>query len=203
MLPQAGNEGNDDVVRWSRWGRKAKSIRFRVPRNSVETAELNGWYSGTEKLEIAVSRPGPGGLVTPFQKVIAAGQFSRSYVLGDARILMQTQARICRTATTTFAWSFATKLNPQRYRMDYGVCESRTRLVPEDRYTSGLSMTRISRRFSSPAQAWPIRIRLAHQALPRKLLPWPPTQRASSGPTSMVMNGRRTWRMQQDFGLQQ
>lgn len=86
----AGNEGTDNIHARVALGPANQSVRFQVPRDSVGLAELNGWYPGTGKIEIAVQRPGPGGLVTPFQKVIASGNFSRTYVLGNARVRIQT-----------------------------------------------------------------------------------------------------------------
>jgi subtilisin family serine protease len=61
-----------------------------VPQNAVGVAELNGWYPGGDRLQVAIRRPGPGGLVTEFQKVITTGQFSHLYQLGNARIRIQT-----------------------------------------------------------------------------------------------------------------
>src|SRR6185436_10118916 len=79
----AGNEGNDNIHAQVALGPASQTVRFQIPQNSVGQAELNGWYPGTDKLEIAVRRPGPGGLVTPFQKVSTSGQFSHLYNLGD------------------------------------------------------------------------------------------------------------------------
>ncbi len=86
----AGNEGNDNIHAQVKLGAVSQEIRFQVPRNSVGLAELNGWYPGTGRIEIAVRGSGPSGLVTPFQKVIATGNFSKTYTLGNARIRIQT-----------------------------------------------------------------------------------------------------------------
>jgi subtilisin family serine protease len=86
----AGNEGNDNIHARVELGPVNHEIRFQIPQDSVGVAELNGWYPGSGKLEIAVQLPGPGGLVTPFQKVISSGQFSHLHELGNARVRIQT-----------------------------------------------------------------------------------------------------------------
>jgi subtilisin family serine protease len=87
----AGNEGNDNIHALVQLGAAdTRTARFMVPQNAVGLAELNGWYPGGDRLQVAVRRPGPGGLVTEFQKVITTGQFSHSYQLGNARIRIQT-----------------------------------------------------------------------------------------------------------------
>lgn len=87
----AGNEGTDNIHAELALGEPAiRQIRFQVPQNSVSMAELNAWYPGTDKLEIAIRRPGPGGQVTPFQKVFSTGQFTHTYTLGNATVRIQT-----------------------------------------------------------------------------------------------------------------
>ncbi|GAB4533621.1 MAG: hypothetical protein Kow0063_15830 [Anaerolineae bacterium] len=89
----AGNEGNDNIhaqVRMQQGGQR--SIRFRVPVSSgpdaVRVALLNGWYSGDDRLEVAVQSP--GGFVTPLQGVITDGPPWKTYQLPDGRVRIVT-----------------------------------------------------------------------------------------------------------------
>lgn len=81
----AGNEGSDNIH-----GRAVVApndthrMRFRIPSSIVGIAELNGWYSGSARLEIAISSP--TGFATPFQPVVTAGNPSVQHELPDARV---------------------------------------------------------------------------------------------------------------------
>ena len=85
----AGNEGSDDIHARLKLGAPAtRKLKFFVPGGVVSTATLNGWYPGTGKLEISVTSP--AGLSTPFQAVIATGNFQKSRTLGGVRVITQT-----------------------------------------------------------------------------------------------------------------
>jgi len=85
----AGNEGNDNIHAQTtvpQGGRR--TIRFWVPASSgadaIRIAALNGWYSGSDQIEVAVQSP--GGFRTPYQGVIAIGPSGRTYSLPDGRV---------------------------------------------------------------------------------------------------------------------
>lgn len=85
----AGNEGDDNIhaqTIMSQGGTHA--IRFHVPQTSgpvaIRTAQLNGWYSGRDQMEVAVQSP--GGFLTPYQGIIPLGPSGRVYDLPDGRV---------------------------------------------------------------------------------------------------------------------
>jgi len=89
----AGNEGDDNihaqvVVRH----RGRRTVRFRVPGSSgfdaVRMAILNGWYSGGDRIKVAVQSP--GGFQTPFQDVIVDGPPWKNYHLPDCHVRIVT-----------------------------------------------------------------------------------------------------------------
>jgi subtilisin family serine protease len=88
----AGNEGNDDIhARVRVIGNATQQIRFRVPSAigaSVPSAILNGWYSGSDRMEVSIRTP--GGFATPFQAVLSSGSPSRTHDLSDARVRIVT-----------------------------------------------------------------------------------------------------------------
>jgi subtilisin family serine protease len=85
----AGNEGNDNIHAQATLSSGAMhTIRFRVPRNEVMEALVNGWYSGSSVLEISVRTP--KGHVTPWQSVITTGSAAKSYQLPDGRVKLVT-----------------------------------------------------------------------------------------------------------------
>jgi subtilisin family serine protease len=85
----AGNEGDDNIHARVPLGAPAtRTLRFSIPANAVRTAELNGWYPGSGKLEISVTTP--DGFATPFQPVITTGNFLKKYNLPGARVLVET-----------------------------------------------------------------------------------------------------------------
>ena len=69
----AGNEGTDDIHARVTVTGGAQTLRLASPTGTVGMAILNGWYAGSIRLEIAVVSP--GGFVTPFQRVLAVGDF--------------------------------------------------------------------------------------------------------------------------------
>jgi subtilisin family serine protease len=89
----AGNEGNDDIhaqVEVPAGGRR--SVAFAVPRPAPGqgplSAVLNGWYSGADRLEVAVVSP--GGTQTPFQPVLTDESPVRAYELADGVVRLTT-----------------------------------------------------------------------------------------------------------------
>lgn len=89
----AGNEGDDNihaqtVVRH----RGRRTIRFRVPGSSgfdaIRMVILNGWYSGSDRIKVAVQSP--GGFQTPFQDVITDGPPWKNHHLPDCRVRIVT-----------------------------------------------------------------------------------------------------------------
>ena len=85
----AGNEGEDSIPAQAQIVQAGSphTIRFKIPVNT-RFAQLNGWYSGQDRLEVAVQSP--SGFRTPYQGIMAAGQTSHVYELPDARIWMST-----------------------------------------------------------------------------------------------------------------
>src|SRR5262249_43731515 len=62
----AGNEGHDNIHAQDAVAAAGLStVRFMVPMGTVGVAELNGWYTGSATLEVAVRSP--GGFVTHLQ----------------------------------------------------------------------------------------------------------------------------------------
>jgi subtilisin family serine protease len=85
----AGNEGNDNIhAQTTVTTTTPRRLRFRVPPTIIGLAELNGWYQTGSGIEVAVRSP--GGFVTPFQPVITGANFSRLYVLPEARVRINT-----------------------------------------------------------------------------------------------------------------
>src|SRR5262249_15059105 len=85
----AGNEGNDNIhAQVHLPPGDAKTIRFRVPAQLHQFVELNGWYPGANALQVSITSP--SGAVTPFQDIIAAGNFERQYSLPDAQVSVAT-----------------------------------------------------------------------------------------------------------------
>jgi subtilisin family serine protease len=85
----AGNEGSDAIHARVKLGAPAtKKVKFSIPGGQVRRTYLNGWYPGSGKLEVSITSP--TGQSTPFQPVIATGNFQKRYTLGDARITIQT-----------------------------------------------------------------------------------------------------------------
>jgi len=67
---------------------RTRTIRFRVPvspdTGAIRIATLNGWYPGSDQIEVGVQSP--GGFRTPFQGAVTAGPVGRSYQLPDGRV---------------------------------------------------------------------------------------------------------------------
>jgi len=93
----AGNEGNDDIhARLALVPSTTVEAAFRIPalndpgtRSPLSTVTfLNGWYSAGDTLEIAVQDP--GGISTPFQRVIRRGNFARTYDLPAGSVTLST-----------------------------------------------------------------------------------------------------------------
>src|SRR6185503_17914445 len=55
---------------------------------AVTQAVLNGWYSGSDLIDVSVQ--GPSGVVTPFQGVFSSGNPSRTYQLPDGKVQIVT-----------------------------------------------------------------------------------------------------------------
>jgi subtilisin family serine protease len=88
----AGNEGNDNIHAQAivKAG-KTHTMRFNVPLNQSSIALLNGWYSSAGQLEVSLRSP--NGFVTPFQPVIAEGNYTKEYTLQDSRVQVATPRR--------------------------------------------------------------------------------------------------------------
>jgi subtilisin family serine protease len=85
----AGNEGDDNIhARVALSAPAIRAVRFLIPADAVRTAELNGWYPGSGKLEVSVTSP--DGFATPFQPVITTGNFLRKYDLPGAHVFIET-----------------------------------------------------------------------------------------------------------------
>ncbi|MBI1743124.1 S8 family peptidase [Candidatus Acetothermia bacterium] len=85
----AGNEGDDNIhAQVTIPAGATRTVRFRVPPGFGGTAILNGWYSGSAALEVSIQVP--SRLVTPWQKVITAGNPSQSYSLEDSQVDVST-----------------------------------------------------------------------------------------------------------------
>jgi subtilisin family serine protease len=89
----AGNEGLDNIhaqVNMQKY--KQKTIRFVVPAPEngdwIGQAILNGWYAGTDMMDVAVQ--GPSGITTPFQKVITSGNPVKTYSIPDGKVQVVT-----------------------------------------------------------------------------------------------------------------
>ncbi len=80
----AGNEGRDNIHAQGQIPQgKTRTITLQVPAakraDGPLVAMLNGWYSGSDQIEVSVKSP--GGEQTPFQGVIASGSPGKSYKL--------------------------------------------------------------------------------------------------------------------------
>lgn len=85
----AGNEGDVSIHAGVKLGKPTtKTMRFQVGGDNIRTAELNGWYPGSGKLEISIVSP--DGFSTPFQPVITVGNFLKRYSLPTARVTVET-----------------------------------------------------------------------------------------------------------------
>ncbi len=89
----AGNEGNDNIHAQTTVSQGSKrKIRFKVPASSgmdaISTVLQNGWYSGNDKMEVAVQSP--GGFQTPYQGIKTSGPSEQTYILPDGRVLIAT-----------------------------------------------------------------------------------------------------------------
>ncbi|RZI40745.1 peptidase S8 [Herbaspirillum sp. HC18] len=85
----AGNEGNDNIHATAQVAPGAvHTIRFRVPPGSVHDMVLNGWYPGSNSLEISLRSPSK--IVTPFQPVITAGSPAQEHLLPDGVVNIAT-----------------------------------------------------------------------------------------------------------------
>ncbi len=89
----AGNEGDDNIHAQTvvRHGGQ-RTIRFRVPGSSgsdaIRMAILNGWYSGSDRIKVAIQSP--GGFQTPFQDVITDGPPWKNHHLSDCHVRIVT-----------------------------------------------------------------------------------------------------------------
>jgi subtilisin family serine protease len=85
----AGNEGNDNIHGQTAVApNETRTMRFRIPANTIREGILNGWYPGGASLEISVRSP--GGFVTNPQPVIVAGSPTRTFNLPDGRVRVTT-----------------------------------------------------------------------------------------------------------------
>ncbi len=85
----AGNEGNDAIhAQASVPANRTRTVRFRVPPNTVGVGMLNGWYPSHGSCQVSLRSP--GGFITPFQGPILSGSPVRSYTLPDASVLVVT-----------------------------------------------------------------------------------------------------------------
>lgn len=119
----AGNEGNDNIhAQVTVPPRTWRTIRFRVPTNTVGVALLNGWYPGTSSFEISIRTP--GRFVTPFQSVIPTGSPLRTYFLPDARVRMVTPGPDPVNGDHNF---FVEITNPPRFPVKGGIWQLQIR----------------------------------------------------------------------------
>jgi subtilisin family serine protease len=89
----AGNEGNDDIhAQVEVAAGKVRSVSLAVPRpapgQAPLVAVLNGWYSGADRLEVAVASP--GGIQTPFQPVFSEESPVRTHELAGGIVRLTT-----------------------------------------------------------------------------------------------------------------
>jgi subtilisin family serine protease len=88
----AGNEGNDNIHAQAIVAPgKTHTMRFNVPLNQTNIATLNSWYSSAGQLEVSLRSP--NGFVTPFQPVIADGNYIKEYTLQDSQVQVATPKR--------------------------------------------------------------------------------------------------------------
>ncbi|SNS51981.1 Subtilase family protein [Anaerovirgula multivorans] len=92
----AGNEGNDNIHAQATVSEgETCTVRFHVPSSMhsplhepIRTMVLNGWYSGTDQVEVAIQSP--QGFTTPFQGPITNGLPRREYDLPEGFIRIVT-----------------------------------------------------------------------------------------------------------------
>lgn len=85
----AGNEGNNNIHAATHIAPgELRTVRFRVPPGGTHDALLNGWYPGSNSLDISLRSP--KGLVTPFQPVITSGSPAKEYRLPDGMVSIVT-----------------------------------------------------------------------------------------------------------------
>ena len=85
----AGNEGNDNIHGQTVVApNQSRTMRFRIPTNTIREGFLNGWYPGGASLEISVRSP--SGFETAPQPVILAGSATRTHNLPNARVRITT-----------------------------------------------------------------------------------------------------------------
>ncbi|MEV6318461.1 S8 family peptidase [Streptomyces sp. NPDC051776] len=83
----AGNEGDDDIhARITVQEGRVKSVPCHpgVIDGQVEVFALNGWYSGSDRLDIAMVSP--SGATTPFQSVRTSGNPVSRHTLPEGRV---------------------------------------------------------------------------------------------------------------------
>jgi subtilisin family serine protease len=86
----AGNEGDENVHAQVQIPRKkGRILTFSVPKDSVESVIVNGWYSGADKLEVAVAHP--SGISTGYQPIAAGEAATQVYEIKEAEITVTTQ----------------------------------------------------------------------------------------------------------------
>lgn len=89
VVSAAGNEGTDDIH-----GRivvppgQTVTMQVAVHAGAISAALINGWYTGSERLEVSAETP--GGFTTPPQPVIANGNPFRRHSLPDGRVSLST-----------------------------------------------------------------------------------------------------------------
>lgn len=89
----AGNEGLDNIhARVKLQQDEQKTIRFIVPApangDSLTVARLNGWYAGSDLVDVAVQ--GPNGETTAFQHFIANENPVMTYTIPDGNVQIMT-----------------------------------------------------------------------------------------------------------------
>lgn len=85
----AGNDGNHAIHAEANIAPgELHTVRFSVPPKSTLNALLNGWYPGSNSLEISLRSP--KGLVTPFQSVITNASPVKEYRLPDGVVTIVT-----------------------------------------------------------------------------------------------------------------
>jgi subtilisin family serine protease len=93
VIAAAGNEGSDDIhAAFDAPGNSTLDVPFRVDPNSAGQSPLwvvlNGWYSGSRNLEVAIQTS--SGDDTGFQAVITPGNPTQNYTFLTARIRITT-----------------------------------------------------------------------------------------------------------------
>jgi subtilisin family serine protease len=86
----AGNEGDENIHAQVQIAKqKSRTLTLSVPKQSVASVTLNGWYSGAGRLEAAVAHP--SGKSTPFQAVSDGEAATQVYEIQGAEITVTTQ----------------------------------------------------------------------------------------------------------------